>query len=283
MRRARTRGDRRASRGVTACVRSRRCPGWPRVAGFFLLPDYLPLGAQILLHPVRAVGSIWCSAMPASSRLGHAAFFGLGAYTAGILAANGWGEPITGLAAAAALAAAARLRRRARSSCARSGLTLLMLTLVVAVDPATRSPTRRPGSPAAPTGCRAWRCGRSSACSASTCSAAPPISIAWPCCSSAGWSVRRIVYSPFGRSLTGIRENAARMHAIGAPVFSPAPDRLHDLGGAGRRRRRADRADHPVRRAQRARPRALRRRADHADHRRRRPALRRLRRRAAVT
>ena len=31
--------------------------------------------------------------------------------------------------------------------------------------------------------------------------------------------VRRIVYSPFGRSLTGIRENVARMHAVGAPVY----------------------------------------------------------------
>jgi branched-chain amino acid transport system permease protein len=30
--------------------------------------------------------------------------------------------------------------------------------------------------------------------------------------------VRSIVYSPFGRSLTGIRENVLRMHAIGAPV-----------------------------------------------------------------
>jgi branched-chain amino acid transport system permease protein len=29
---------------------------------------------------------------------------------------------------------------------------------------------------------------------------------------------RRIVHSPFGRSLTGIRENVRRMHAIGAPV-----------------------------------------------------------------
>ena len=30
--------------------------------------------------------------------------------------------------------------------------------------------------------------------------------------------VRAIVYSPFGRSLTGIRENMLRMHAVGAPV-----------------------------------------------------------------
>jgi branched-chain amino acid transport system permease protein len=34
-----------------------------------------------------------------------------------------------------------------------------------------------------------------------------------------GWLVlRSIVYSPFGRSLTGIRENVLRMHAVGAPV-----------------------------------------------------------------
>ena len=30
--------------------------------------------------------------------LGHAAFFGIGAYTAGLLAKHGWGEPISGLA-----------------------------------------------------------------------------------------------------------------------------------------------------------------------------------------
>jgi branched-chain amino acid transport system permease protein len=34
-----------------------------------------------------------------------------------------------------------------------------------------------------------------------------------------GWFfLRRLVHSPFGRSLIGTRENAARMHAIGAPV-----------------------------------------------------------------
>jgi branched-chain amino acid transport system permease protein len=30
--------------------------------------------------------------------------------------------------------------------------------------------------------------------------------------------VRRIVYSPFGEALAGIRENVARMHALGSPV-----------------------------------------------------------------
>ena len=41
--------------------------------------------------------------------LGHAAFFGVGAYSAALLAKHGWGEPITGLVVAAAAAA---LRRR---------------------------------------------------------------------------------------------------------------------------------------------------------------------------
>src|SRR6202011_210191 len=31
-------------------------------------------------------------------------------------------------------------------------------------------------------------------------------------------AARQIVHSPFGRSLTGIRENVRRLHAIGAPV-----------------------------------------------------------------
>jgi len=31
--------------------------------------------------------------------------------------------------------------------------------------------------------------------------------------------VRRLIYSPFGTSLTGVRENSLRMHAIGAPVY----------------------------------------------------------------
>ena len=46
-----------------------------------------------------------------------------------------------------------------------------------------------------------------------------------------------IVHSPFGRSLTGIRENVrahARDRRAGRP---PPPHHLHDLGGARRRRR----------------------------------------------
>jgi branched-chain amino acid transport system permease protein len=34
------------------------------------------------------------------------------------------------------------------------------------------------------------------------------------------WLVRRLVCSPFGASLTGVREQGVRMHAIGAPVYA---------------------------------------------------------------
>ena len=50
--------------------------------------------------------------------LGHAAFFGIGAYTAGLLAVHGWGEPISGLLVAGDRRRDRRLRdelpRRAR-------------------------------------------------------------------------------------------------------------------------------------------------------------------------
>jgi branched-chain amino acid transport system permease protein len=36
----------------------------------------------------------------------------------------------------------------------------------------------------------------------------------------AWWIVRRVVYSPFGASLVGIRENIVRMHAIGSPAYA---------------------------------------------------------------
>ena len=39
--------------------------------------------------------------------------------------------------------------------------------------------------------------------------------------------VRTLVYSPFGQSLTGIRENVLRMHAVGAPVHARLVHRLY--------------------------------------------------------
>lgn len=74
------------------------------VAAFFALPDYLILGSQILITGLFALSLDLILGYAGIVSLGHAAFFGLGAYTAGLLAAHGWGEPLSGLLAAAAMA-----------------------------------------------------------------------------------------------------------------------------------------------------------------------------------
>lgn len=77
------------------------------VAAFFLLSDYLMLGSQVLITGLFALSLDLILGYAGIVSLGHAAFFGLGAYTAGLLAAHGWGEPLSGLLAAALAGAAA--------------------------------------------------------------------------------------------------------------------------------------------------------------------------------
>src|SRR6202162_6220158 len=81
-------------------------PWLAAIAAYFVFPDYLALGAQILATIPFALSLDLVLGYAGIVTLGHAAFFGTGAYTAGILAANGWGEPISSLIAAAASAGA---------------------------------------------------------------------------------------------------------------------------------------------------------------------------------
>jgi branched-chain amino acid transport system permease protein len=90
--------------------------GWTRteiafwlvpIAAFFLFPHYLTLGSQVLIAGLFALSLDLILGYARIISLGHAAFFGLGAYTAGLLAKHGFGEPISGLVLAAAIAAAA--------------------------------------------------------------------------------------------------------------------------------------------------------------------------------
>ena len=76
------------------------------VAAFFLFPGSMVLGSQIFVTALCAVSLDLIVGYAGIVSLGHAAFFGIGAYTAGLLAAHGWGEPLSGLVAAGALAAA---------------------------------------------------------------------------------------------------------------------------------------------------------------------------------
>jgi len=192
-------------------------PWLAAAAAYGLFPSYLPLGAQILATILFALSADLVLGYAGIVTLGHAAFFGTGAYTAGILAAHGWGEPITGLFAAAAVAALAGLVS-GLLVLRTSGLTLLMQTLVVATllyETANKASWLTGGDDGLQ-GMQVWQIfgafrfdlfGRTAYL---YCLAV--LFLGW-------WVARHIVHSPFGRSLTGIRENVLRMHAIGAPVF----------------------------------------------------------------
>src|SRR6187549_3270201 len=73
---------------------------------FVLFPLHLQLASQIAITALFALSLDLILGYAGIVSLGHAAFFGLGAYTAGILSKSGWGEPLTGLAIAAGVAGA---------------------------------------------------------------------------------------------------------------------------------------------------------------------------------
>ncbi len=191
-------------------------PWLAAVASYFAFPDYLALGAQILATVLFALSADLVLGYAGIVTLGHAAFFGTGAYAAGILAAHGWGEPITGLFAGAA--AAALLGFLSGLVVLRTmGLALLMQTLVVAtmVAEAANKASFITGGDDGLQGMEVWpvfgwfRFDLFGHTAYFYC-----LIVLFLC-----WlTVRHIVHSPFGRSLTGIRENVRRMHAIGAPV-----------------------------------------------------------------
>jgi branched-chain amino acid transport system permease protein len=187
------------------------------LAAYFLFPDRMAFGSQVLLMVLFALSLDLILGFAGIVSLGHAAFFGVGAYTAALIALRwGWDEPISGLFAAAAVAAMAGaasgwvlLRYR--------GLTLLVLTLATTIMLQELGNLMRDftggydGLPGL-----AFK---------------PLLGVfdydlyghvnylyALAVLFVLFMVVRRIVNSPFGQTLAGIRENVARMHAIGSPV-----------------------------------------------------------------
>jgi len=71
---------------------------------FVLFPTYLPLASQIAIAALFAISVDLILGYAGIVTLGHAMFFGLGAYFAGIISVRGWGEPISGLLMAGAFA-----------------------------------------------------------------------------------------------------------------------------------------------------------------------------------
>ncbi len=187
------------------------------IAAFFLFPDRVTFGTQVLIAIMFTLSLDLILVYAGIVTLGHAAFFGIGAYTVALWSARlHWGEPISALAAGALLAALAGfisgwflLRYR--------GLTLLMLTLATAILVQELGNYRSDitgGYDGVP-GMEIWPLlglfendlfGRTYYIYV-----AILLLLIF-------YVIRRIVYSPFGQALTGIRENVRRMHAIGSPV-----------------------------------------------------------------
>jgi branched-chain amino acid transport system permease protein len=188
------------------------------LGAFFAFPDYLFLGTQILILILFALSLDLILGYAGIVTLGHAAYFGLGAYVAGMLSAHvGWHEPISGLLAAGAVAAAfgwlsGRLLLRYH------GLALLMLTLAVGImlmelanvlEGWTGGFDGLYGITPAPLLGRFENdlYGRNYYAYSLI-----VLFLVFVLC-------RRLVHSPFGLALQGVRDNERRMRALGCDVL----------------------------------------------------------------
>src|ERR1700733_15773151 len=81
----------------------------------FLFPSRYLIMTEILRLALFALSLDLILGYAGIVSLGHAAFFGVGAYSAGVISKAGWGEPLTGLLLAAASASSSPRRRTARA------------------------------------------------------------------------------------------------------------------------------------------------------------------------
>jgi branched-chain amino acid transport system permease protein len=193
-------------------------PWFGAIAAFFLLPEYLSLGARILTYVLFALSLDLILGYAGIITLGHSAFFGVGAYVAGILAAKlGVTDPLLLLFAAAWAAGALGVATGAVILRTR-GLTQLMLTLAIAAlcleiahkaTAVTGGADGLSGVTIAPI-FGAFKFDLFGRTAYLWCLLL--LFASW-------WLTRKIIYSPFGATLSGIRENIVRMHAIGVPVY----------------------------------------------------------------
>jgi len=186
------------------------------VAFYFLFPGHLLLGSQILVMALFALSLDLLLGYAGVISLGHAAFFGIGAYTAGLLAVHGWGEPISGLLAAALVAALAGLP--VSFMVLRGGnLARLLITIAIAtlLFEASNQATSITGGADGLQGMETWKLLGlfSFDMSGST--------GYWYCFTTLLMCflfLQRLAASPFGLSLRSIRENEHRAAAVGVPV-----------------------------------------------------------------
>jgi branched-chain amino acid transport system permease protein len=187
-------------------------------SSFFLLPDKLTLMSQILIFGLFAVSLDMALGYAGILTVGHAAFFGAGAYAAGLLAKHGWSEPFSGLLFALLVCAAlgyvlSYLVVRG------ADLTRLMITIGVCVllaELANRLSSITGGTD----GLQGVTIspvlglfdfdlyGKTAFC------------YAYGMVLATFLVVRLILRSPFGLALRGIHDSRKRMLAIGSPVES---------------------------------------------------------------
>src|SRR5712692_8565736 len=181
---------------------------------FVLAPNYLVLASQIAITALFALSLDLILGYAGIVSLGHAAYFGFGSYTAGLLAKWGWGEPLSGLAMAAAAAGLlgyftsiiiARFRHLA--------LIMITLGLGLLLAEAANSASWLTGGADGLQGVRMWKLlGVFEFDLYGTTSYTYSLVVLFLVFLIA----RRLINSPFGLALRGIRENAIRMPAIGA-------------------------------------------------------------------
>jgi branched-chain amino acid transport system permease protein len=185
-------------------------------AAWFVLPQKAALFNEIAILALFAVSLDLILGYAGIVSLGHAAFFGVGAYTAGLFAKFVTGEPLTGLVVGAAVAALVGLIT-SPLVLRGSDLTRLMVTLGVALilyeianrfDDITGGADGLQGVVMKPLfGAFSFGLGGRTAYAYSLVVLFLLFMVA-----------RRLVHSPFGYSLEAIRDNRMRATAIGIPV-----------------------------------------------------------------
>ena len=185
-------------------------------AGFWLWPSYLPLASQVLIAGLFALSLDLVLGYAGIVSLGHAAYFGVGAYAAGVLSSHGWGEPFSGLLLAAVCAGVTGFvtsflvvrGKDLTRLMVTTGIGLLLFELANRLTDITGGNDGLLGMQMRPV-LGAFRFDMYG-------------KVAY------GYSLavtfvlfllmRRLVNSPFGLSLRGIRDNPGRMLALGYPV-----------------------------------------------------------------
>jgi branched-chain amino acid transport system permease protein len=199
--------------------------GWQRaeivfwltpLAVFGLLPDYLVLGSQIMIAALFALSLDLLLGYAGIVSLGHAAFFGAGAYTAGVLAVHGWAEPITGMVAAGVLAAVLGLSVSLLVVRGQD-LTRLMVTLGIGLI-LQELANRATGLTGGVDGLDGIKTSKLGGVFAFGMDGKTAYLYSFFVLFFVFVLLKRLVHSPFGLALRGLREGASRMPAIGVSV-----------------------------------------------------------------